>query len=209
MTPQNIDLSKLTPLHNTLTNKKKIIHIISEKYSPLSSQCQSELSNNSKILGIKKGEVLVKEGQYSDKAYFIVQGCSRAYYLKNGKDISDWFAFENDFISSINSFFRNIQSPHFIEVLENSTLLEISRDSIIELSDKYHDFERLSKTIVTNTMLRLQERIVSMQFQSAEQKYKDILSTHPNITQRIPLTHIASYIGITLETLSRIRGLKS
>jgi CRP-like cAMP-binding protein len=190
-------------------NKKEIINQISETYSKLSFECQQKLSNSSKVLILPKGEVLVREGQYSDKTFFIFSGCARAYYLKDGKDISDWFAFDNDFISSINSFFLNVPSPHFIELLEDSILLEISRIDVEKLSDDYNDFERLSKIVVTKTMLQQQERISSMQFHSAEQKYNNILSIRPDITQRIPLTHIASYIGITLETLSRIRNIKN
>ncbi|WP_397362258.1 Crp/Fnr family transcriptional regulator [Olleya sp. R77988] len=190
-------------------NKKEIINQISETYSKLSFECQQKLSNSSNVLVLPKGEILVKEGQYSDKTFFIFNGCARAYYLKDGKDISDWFAFDNDFISSINSFFLNVPSPHFIELLEDSILLEISRTDVEKLSNEYSDFERLSKIVVTKTMLQQQERISSMQFHSAEQKYDNILSIRPDITQRIPLTHIASYIGITLETLSRIRNIKT
>lgn len=188
-----------------MMNKNKAIEIISNQYAPLTTECQYELSNNCKILELEKGTTLVRERQYSDKTFFIVKGCARAFYLKDGKDITDWFAFENDFISSINSFFLNIPSLHFIELLEDSVLLEISRENVEKLSDKYRDFERLSKVIVVKTMLRQQERIASMQFHSAEQKYENILAIHPNISQRVQLTHIASYIGITLETLSRIR----
>lgn len=94
-------------------------------------------------------------------------------------------------------------------MLDDSILLEISRKAIEKLSDEHNDFERLSKEVVTKTMLRQQERIASIQFHSAEEKYDNLLSIHPDITQRIPLTHIASYIGITLETLSRIRNLKA
>ncbi len=188
---------------------KKAIEIISNQYSLLTSECKSELLNNSKILVLEKGTTLVREGQYSDKTFFIINGCARAFYLKDGKDISDWFAFENDFISSINSFFLNIPSPHYIELLEDSVLLEISRENVEKLANTYRDFERLSKVIVIKTMLMQQERISSMQFHSAEQKYENVLSIHPNISQRISLTHIASYIGITLETLSRIRKRQS
>lgn len=190
-------------------SKKEIINTISNKYAPLNSECKYDFHKASEILTFKKGETLVKEGQYSDKAYFIVSGCTRAYYLNDGKDITDWFAFENDFICAINSFFYNIPSPHFIEVLEDTKLLVVSKKDIMKLSDKYHDFERLTNNVVTKTMLKLQARIVSMQFQSAEQKYQNILLAYPKITQRVPLTHIASYIGITLETLSRIRKLKA
>lgn len=186
-------------------DKKKAIEIISNQYSLLTSECKFDLTKKSKLLVLEKGTILVKEGQYSDKTFFIVKGCARAYYLKDGKDISDWFAFENEFISSINSFFLNIPSPHFIELIEDSVFLEISRENAENLADEHRDFERLSKVVVIKTMLKQQERIASMQFHTAEQKYKNILSIQPNITQRIPLTHIASYINITLETLSRIR----
>jgi CRP-like cAMP-binding protein len=186
-------------------DRKKIVEIISNHYSPLTSECKLDLITNSKLLVLQKGTVLVRGGQFSDKTFFIVNGCARAYYLKDGKDISDWFAFENEFISSINSFFLNIPSPHSIELIEDSVLLEISKENIEILSNTYHDFERLSKVVVIKTMLKQQERITSMQFHSAEEKYKNLLSIHPDINQRIPLTHIASYINITLETLSRIR----
>ncbi|MDX1446657.1 Crp/Fnr family transcriptional regulator, partial [Lishizhenia sp.] len=120
----------------------------------------------------------------------------------------DWFAFENDFISSIVSFFTNQPSPHFIELLEDSVLIEFTREQLDKLSAKHHDFEHLIRVIVTKTMLNQQKRLASIQFQTAEQKYENILAIHPNITNKIPLTHIASYLGITLETLSRIRNPK-
>lgn len=186
-------------------SKEKIIELVSNQYCELPLECQQVLSKNTRILSLEKNHLLVKEGQYADKTYFVQEGCVRAYYLKDGKDITDWFAFENEFISSINSFFLNVPSPHYIEVLEPSILLEISRALVLELSQKYHAFERLGSILVTKTMLELQQRIVSIQFETAKQKYENLLAIRPDITQRIPLTHIASYLGITLETLSRVR----
>ena len=189
--------------------KEEIIKNISETYSALSLECQMELPDKATILSLEKGSILVREGQYSDKTFYIIKGCARAYYLKDGKDISDWFAFENEFISAIVSFFTEKPSPHYIELLEDSILIELSRDDIEGLADKYHDFERLLRVIVTQTMLSHQERIASMQFYNAEQKYENLLVIRPDITQRVPLTDIASYLGITLETLSRIRNPKN
>ena len=189
--------------------KEEIIHKISETYSPLTLECQQELSEYVSILSLKKNVMLVKEGQYSDKSFFILKGCARAYYLRDGKDITDWFGFENEFISSIISFFTHQPSPHYIELLEDSILIELSRSQIEHLSNKYHDFERLIRIIVTKTMLSQQEKIASMQFYNAEQKYENILAIRSDIVHRVPLTHIASYLGITLETLSRIRNPKN
>lgn len=187
-------------------NKEDIIKIINDTYSPLTEECKQELLNAITVLTCKKGAILVHEGQYSGKTYYIVRGCARAYYLKDGKDISDWFSFENEFICSIVSFFSDKPSPHFIELLEDSMLIEFSKEKIEKLASKHHDFERLIRVVLTKTMLGQYERIASMQFQTAEQKYENMLAIHPNITQKVPLTHIASYLGITLETLSRIRN---
>lgn len=187
-------------------SKEQIIDNISMYYSHLTEHCKKDFKDLSKVLNFDKSTILVREGQYADKTYFIVQGCARAFYLKGGKDITDWFVFENDFMCSINSFFLNIPSPHYIEVLEQTTLLEITRDKMTKLCDKYHDFDRLGRIVTTKTMLQLQQRIVSVQFETALQKYENLLNIRPDITQRIPLTHIASYLGITLETLSRIRN---
>ncbi|MFM2266730.1 MAG: hypothetical protein RL757_170 [Bacteroidota bacterium] len=190
-------------------NKEQVIDNISTHYSILTEDCKKDFKDLSKIRTFDKSTMLVREGQYADKTYFIVQGCARAFYLKDGKDITDWFAFENDFMSSINSVFLFIPSPHYIEVLEQTTLLEITRDHMMKLCDKYHDFDRLGRIVTTKTMLQLQQRIVSVQFETALQKYENLLNIRPDITQRIPLTHIASYLGITLETLSRIRNPKN
>lgn len=177
-------------------------------YIPISTECQEELIANSKIMNYKKGEIIVREGQYSKKAYLIVKGSSRAYYLKDGKDISDWFSFENEIMASIISFFSNEPSPHYIEFIEDSIVLEFSKDTVDYLSSKYHNFERFISKVVTQTMLGLCERLHTIQFAKAEDRYKHLLKIYPNITNRIPLTHIASYLGITLETLSRIRNPK-
>lgn len=188
---------------------EKIIKNIETNYLALTNECRKDLQNASRILSLDKDTVIVKEGQFAHKVYFIAEGSARSYYLKDGRDITDWFAFENDFICSVNSFFLNTPSSLFIEVLEPSVLLEISRENVNLLSDKYTEFDRISKLIVTNTMLRLQERIVSIQFETALQKYENLLKTMPDITQRVNLTHIASFLGITLETLSRIRNPKN
>lgn len=190
-------------------NKEEVVNLIDRNYLTLSEECKTDLISCSNLLTVKKSIKIVKEGQYSDKTFFIAEGCARAFYLKEGKDISDWFAFENDFISSINSFFLNIPSPHFIETTEPCLLLQITRADVLILSDKHREFDRLGKLIVTKTMLQLQQRIVSMQFETAQQKYDNLIKLRPDITQRIPLTHIASYLGITLETLSRIRNPKN
>lgn len=187
---------------------ENVIETISENYSLLTAECKTDLKNSCKLLCFDKLSLIVKEGEFADKMYFIVNGCLRAFYYKDGKEITDWFAFEGDFVASINSFYQNISSKHNIELLEQTTFLEISREVIFTLTNKHHCFERLGRIAVTKTMLQLQERIVSIQFETAQQKYESLIIMRPDIVQRVPLTHIASHLGITLETLSRIRNPK-
>jgi len=189
-------------------NIENILNAIGETYAPLSEECRQELVSYSKLRTFKKGEIVAKEGQVSKKAYLIVEGCARAYYIKDGKDISDWFTFENQFMAPIVSFFSEKPSPHYVEFVEDSTVLEFSKEIMDTLTDKHHDFERFISRVVTETMLGLCERLYTVQFNKAEERYKHLLSIYPQITNRIPLTHIASYLGITLETLSRIRNPK-
>lgn len=191
------------------TNIETVIERISESYSFLTDDCKNDLKKSCALLSFDKLSLIVKEGQFADKMYFIFSGCLRAFYMKDGKDITDWFAFEGDFVSSINSFFQDVPSKHNIELLENTTFLEISKETIFALTNAHHCFERLGRIAVTKTMLQLQERIVSLQFETAQQKYASLISIRPDITQRVSLTHIASYLGITLETLSRIRNPKN
>ena len=190
-------------------NRKKILKDIGKIYGPLSIECQQDLIVCSKINTFKRNEIVIREGQFSKKAYLIVQGCARAYYLKDGRDLSDWFTFENQFMASIVSFFSEEPSPHYVEFVEDSIVFEFSKDTIDNLSNKHRDLERFISKVVTETMLGLCERLYTIQFNKAEERYQHLISIHPNITQRIPLTHIASYLGMTLETLSRIRNPKN
>ena len=190
----------------TTKDCEETLKLLGEHYSPLSEACRQAFIDQSKVVSYKKGDVIIREGQYAKKGCLILQGCSRAYYLKNGKDITDWFAFENQFMASIVSFFSEAPSPHHVEFVEDAVVMEFSKPTVDTLSDQYHDFERFISKIVTETMLGLCERLYTIQFNKADERYEHLLQIHPDIVRRIPLTHIASYLGITLETLSRIRN---
>ncbi|WP_422355919.1 Crp/Fnr family transcriptional regulator [Roseivirga pacifica] len=189
-------------------SSEQILNKIAQIYSPISPACRKDLVYHLQYSKKQKGETVVHEGQYSEKAYLVIEGCSRAYYLKDGKDISDWFAFENEFMASIVSFFTEAPSPHYIEFIEDSYVVEFSKTTIERLCVQHHDFERLISKVVTNTMLGLRARLSSILFNTAEERYNQLLAIRPDITNRVPLKHIASYLGITLETLSRIRKPK-
>lgn len=184
------------------------IENISTHYSALTATCKQDFLAAARVFSVEKNTLLVTEGQQADKMYFLIEGCLRVYYHKEERDISDWFAFENDFVCSINSFFQSIPSPHYVQTLEPTTYLELSREDAFSMMERHHCFETLARKVITQIMLQQQNRIVSLQFETAQQKYDTLLSIRKDITQRVPLTHIASFLGITLETLSRIRNPK-
>lgn len=177
--------------------------------SPLSDACQADLEKVITVKNYPKNEILVKEGEHSNHLFFILEGSIRAFYNKDGKIVTDWFAFEDSFICAIVSFFLNVPSPHFIEVLEPCRLLEIQRDDVEMLCNKHHDFERLARLTTTKTMLQLQQRVVSLQFENAQQRLENLLRVFPTIMERVPLGDIASFIGMTQETLSRLRAQRT
>lgn len=197
-------------MYSELSNEEvlveEVIETISKKYHELSVDCQKDIVSIAKVKYYQKGEVVAKEGDYSKNAYLILKGCSRAYYLKDGKDISDWFSFEHEFMAAIVSFFGDTPSPHYLEFLEDAVVLQFTKTDMDAISSKHHDFERFINKIVTETLLGLCQRLYTIQFTKAEDRYKQLLGIYPDIQNRVPLTHIASYLGITLETLSRIRS---
>lgn len=187
-------------------NSNETFAAITKHYYPLSEECWHEFLAVSTQKEYSANELVIEEGKTAQKAYFIIEGSMRAFYNKDGREITDWFAFENEFISGINSYFQNTPSPHSIQSLETSLCIEIHKEMAEKLMLKYPDFLLLTNRVLEHTILKLQRRMFSLQFASAYQRYNDLLEQSPKIGQRVALKHIASYLGITLETLSRIRN---
>jgi len=176
--------------------------------SPLSKESMEAFTAVWKQWITQKDFILLKENTVSDYFYFIEKGAARIYYYKNGKEITEWLALDNQFFLSITSFFQRTPSHLIIQVIEPSVVYGIHHDDFMRLADKYHDVERLLRKMVTGSLIFSQIRMDSIQFESAQQRYEKLLQTSPQIVQRVPLTYIASFLGITLETLSRIRSQK-
>lgn len=153
-----------------------------------------------------KGSLLVTEGKVCDKVFFLEKGCLRGFYNLDGKEISYWFAFENNFVTSFLSFITRKPGIENIQLIEDCTLWSVSYEQLQQLYDKHKDIERLGRIMHERYYVMLEERFVSNHFKEARERYDNLMTHAPHILQRVPLGYIASYLGITQETLSRIRN---
>jgi CRP-like cAMP-binding protein len=176
--------------------------------SSLSSDSRNVFLNAWKYWQVPKDHVLLREHTVSDYIYFIQKGIARIYYYKNEKEITEWIAMDEQFFLSITSFFQRTPSHLIIQTIESAEVYGIHYNDFIALADKYHDVERLLRKMVTGSLIISQQRMDSIQFETAQQRYNGLLKNSPNIVQRVPLSYIASFLGVTLETLSRIRSQK-
>jgi CRP-like cAMP-binding protein len=150
--------------------------------------------------------ILHTEGEICDKIFIIHKGLARAYYYKETKDITAHFAIENTTITAIDSFIQRKKSRYNIELLENTSLSFISYYEWKNLLAEKPHYEKYARIFLENIYIDIAERIEDLLFHSAKERYDKITIKFPNLLQRVNLGHIASYIGITQETLSRIRA---
>lgn len=156
-----------------------------------------------------KGEVLIHKGEVHHSIYFIKSGAVRSYYInKDGKDVTLWFGFEGDIAASLGNFINAKPSLENIELLEDTVVLKISRSKLLELYEVNLDIANFGRKLAEQALLEMEQQILLIQFTDAKSRYFSLINKFPQILNRVKLGHIASYLGITQVTLSRIRSEK-
>ena len=159
-----------------------------------------------KYWSVPKDHYLVREHAVADYIFFIKKGMARIYYRKNGKEITEWIAPEESFFLSITSFFTRKPGKLIIHTIEAAEVMGIHYNDLNALAASDHEIETLYRKMLAQSLILSQERMESIQFETAEQRYKKLLIRNPGFLKQVPLTYIASFLGVTLETLSRIRA---
>ncbi len=155
---------------------------------------------------VRKGEQLLKAGSRSERLYFIADGLFRTYHLKNENEVNTCFCGENEVTCSFESFLNNTVTKDFIEALEDSIVLSISRDSLTELIKSNPVWDEFRRILTDQECIRLANRVDTLSFSTAQEKYESLLRNQKELIQRVPVQYIASYLGISRETLSRVRS---
>jgi CRP/FNR family transcriptional regulator len=150
-------------------------------------------------------EFFLTEGKTCGEIGFINQGCFRTYYLSDGKEINTQFVFENDFVTDYDSFLQNKPSRYFIQALEPAEIVYFNLAALHTSYDQSQNWERFGRLIAERSYNIVTQRVESFLFMDGEQRYLDLLQNQPKIFDRVPLYHIASYLGLERESLSRLR----
>ncbi|WP_247234604.1 Crp/Fnr family transcriptional regulator [Telluribacter sp. SYSU D00476] len=149
---------------------------------------------------------LLKVGQVSYHMYFVNIGLVRVYYHRDDLDVTDYFAIDQQFIGGVESLFTRQPSRKAIQLIEDSDLYYFSATDFEACCLKYHGIETAARKLATFAFLEGQQRIESIRFYSAKERYDELERKYPGISNRCPLKYIASYLNITQVSLSRIRA---
>lgn len=155
---------------------------------------------------VKKGELFLKAGQNSDYFYYVLKGFVRLYYLDlEGNEVTHWFSGENSMVTSPFSFFKKEKNIMHFEALEDTELLQVTSEQMDSIMAQSKTTEKAFRHLLAEFIMVLSRRIMDIQTLSAEDRYLKLMREHPLIFQKAKLSHIASFLGITQQSLSRIR----
>jgi CRP-like cAMP-binding protein len=175
----------------------------------LSMEAKEALAKISRIKQYKRHEIVQQPGSLCRTVYWVIQGIARIYYFKDGNEITEHFSAAGDVIVRAESLFTAQPASKGIQTVTDADILAIDAPALFCLYDTHHDLERLFRLIFEREYVNTVKRIESLQFKSARERYLE-LTENTDIIRRVPLKYIASYLGITQVTLSRIRsGLSS
>lgn len=191
-----------------MANKSELDNFLSflQKIQPLSSAALEAILALCSLIPVPKNQNLQQIGQTCRTIYFVKEGLARIFYLKEDNEVTEYFAFENDLIIRAESLFTGKPSQKAIQALEMTVFIGIPAEQLFALFDTFPEIERLFRKIIEQAYVHTVHRMEAIQFHSAEERYAQLLEEKPDLIKRISLKHIASYLGITQVSLSRIRA---
>ncbi|MEM6770877.1 MAG: Crp/Fnr family transcriptional regulator [Bacteroidota bacterium] len=185
-----------------------LVRYVSER-AFVSHELKTRIERDFELVNVPKGHVLLAEGRRADYLYFIEDGLLTNYYfLANGKQVNSWFYAEHQFVTAWSSFFQQKASFEAIEALEDSRIYRISYAKYQKMIADFPAFGNFSRLLAEEMLSFLDEYSKGWSFLSAREKYQRVTTYFPDIELRVKLGLLSSFLGISQETLSRLRAGK-
>lgn len=176
-------------------------------FSPEHLEALSKVFEHSKQVTYKKGDVIVPIGGIYRHIFLIQEGMARVFYIdKNNQEITIWFCKEGTMATTLTSFLSQKPGRFCLEAIEDFSALQMHHDSFVHLVNSDFELMKLYNTYITKTAIGLSDKLIDMHQKSAKERYDNMVRQYPDIFQRVNLGHIATYLGITQQSLSRIRA---
>jgi CRP-like cAMP-binding protein len=172
----------------------------------LSKELEDHLLQIVKEKHLARNEFLLRAGHVSSLMCFIGKGMLRAFYTKGETEVSSWFMKEGDIIVSIESFYDRKESYESIQALEDSSIFYVSYQELEHVYRTYPEFNFIGRVLTIQYLKFWTRQLYSIRSQSAQERYEWLMLNNPEIISRVPSKYLASYLDITPETLSRIKG---
>lgn len=187
-------------------NREKIIKQFND-YVPLNESEITAFIDHLVERKIKRKQFILQEGDYCKHFHYVVQGCFKMYGIDDsGVEHNLVFAAEGDWIADINSLYKEKTSLLYIEAIEPSIILQISKENLFYLYANFPKIDRYFRVVFEDKYIELQNRLLQTLSTRAQMRYESFLEQYPKLANRLPNTQIASYLGITPEFLSKIRN---
>lgn len=184
--------------------EREIIQYISQ-FMPLSDAEAEAVIKNMKIRSFKKGTVLLKEGQVAKLCYFVLKGCIRQYFLVDGEEKTTNFFSEGQPVTSYEGTFKQKPSKFYLACVEDSILSTSSPEEEAAFFEKFPHLKPAALMAMEEELGKSQGMLSSFILSSPEERYLNLLKTRPDLLDRVPQYQLASFLGVTPESLSRIR----
>jgi CRP-like cAMP-binding protein len=194
--------------YETMPPQWPLVAFINNIY-PLSDEIMDFMSSRTAFKKVSKGKFLLKPGDNCKNYYYIHKGILRSYIKYGEKEITIWINPEGEITTSIRSIAASRVSDEYIQVIEDAELVVIPFDAMGELYARFPEMNKVGRMLLEEYYAASEERVYIARLPNAQARYQHFIHSRPELLNRIPLKYVASYLGITLETLSRLRAKKA
>ena len=154
---------------------------------------------------LKKGRYFLKPGQICNKLSFHKSGYMRVFHPRGDKEITQWISYKGFFITDLRGIHFNQPSPYYMQALTDCEFYTINREDYKSLADRLPRWHEIEKLCIASYFTVMEDRVFNLLSMSASERYQHLLSEHPELFNQVPLQYLASMLGMSPETLSRLR----